>query len=78
MACLVENAVVNGPGVSRYGSPIAGAAQVEAEGVAEGAAEGVVVTAGELSIALAMFGISDIAVSMRDTVHKPCSLVKSI
>jgi hypothetical protein len=63
---LVENAVVSGPGVNRYGSPFAGAAHVTVEGMAD--------TVGELSIALSMFGISGIAVSVvtqyRKAVHR--------
>jgi hypothetical protein len=35
MASLVERAVVSGPGVNRYGSPLAGAAHGSAPGAVE-------------------------------------------
>jgi hypothetical protein len=54
---LVENAVVSGPGVSRYGSPLRGCTHVSAENPAA-------LTAREWSVTLSMFGISGIAVSV--------------
>jgi hypothetical protein len=68
---LVENAVVSGPGDNRYGSPLAGAAHVTVEDPAA-------FTAGERSITLSMFGISDIVVSVTHTVQKRMASVKSI
>jgi hypothetical protein len=63
--------VVSGPGVNRYGSPLAGAAHVTVEELAA-------FTAGERSITLSMVGISDIAVSVAHTVQKRAASVKSI
>src|SRR5260370_7795500 len=65
IASLVENAVVSGPGVNRYGSPWAGAAHITVEDSAD--------AVGELSMTLSMVGISDIAVAFitryTKTVH---------
>jgi hypothetical protein len=63
--------VVSGPGVNRYGSPFGGCAHVSAD-------DPVALAAGERSITLSMFGISDIAVAVAHTVQKHAPSVKSI